>query len=208
MNKMKRTVAFIAVVVGMTLAGGAAQAASSISIVWAQSASDTITGTSPSDAITALIILQGDSVVGVSGVQLSFTYNTVELDFVNMTENAGAAAKAGAMGNQFAPLNGTNTTFDEGAGTIDGFDSATLHPVACTGCTITLGSIQFHVTGAVESGAPDDVLSAGAVNDAFNNDVSGSVIHNGAEVVPEPTTALLVVGGLLGLGYAGRRSVR
>jgi len=206
MNKMKRTVAFIAVVVGMTLAGGAAQAASSISMIWSSTNTDTITGTAPSNTITAIIVLAGDAVDGVSGVELTFTYNTVELDFVGMYENAGPAAKV-AMNNQFAPLSTSNTVNNEAAGTIGGFDSATLG-AGCLGCTITLGSIQFHVTGAAETSAPNDLVATGAVNDANNNAVGGSTTFNAAEVVPEPTTALLVVGGLLGLGYAGRRSVR
>jgi len=210
MNKMKRSVAFIAVVVGMMLAGGASQAASSLSMIWKNNGLNTITGQVNSDTVTAIIVLVGDSSTGVSGVELNFTYNTAELDYVSSVEHSGKAAKVG-MGNQFSPLNSSNTVADDVAGTITGFDSATL-AAGCLGCTITLGSITFHVTGELESSVPNDVVISptSAVADTFNNVTVADL--NAAELggppVPEPTTALLVVGGLLGLGYAGRRSVR
>lgn len=209
MNKMKRTVAFIAVVVGMTLAGGAAQAASSISLIWASTSTPTITGTVNSQTITALIVLAADSVDGVAAVDLDFTFDTAELDFVKLTE---PGVNLPGMGNAFSPIVGGHDFLDEAAGIVEGFDQATT-ATGCIGCTVTLGSIQFHVVAPVgDASALDDVVATGTVLSALATTPTVFAVTAGAEVeantVPEPTTALLVVGGLLGLGYAGRRSVR
>ena len=62
-------------------------------------------------------------------------------------------------------------------------------------------------------GSAADVDAIASLQNAGVDEIStssgpGTAIFNGAAVTPEPTTALLVIAGLAGLGYAGRRSLR
>ena len=214
---LKRIAAFVVAVVGLTLAAGSASALSSVNIIWKSSGTDTISPAT-SATVTALIVLSGDSPEGIGGVFVTILFDTGELDFISALEHTGKAAKVG-MGNQFAPLN-AGVAANEGTGTILGFDSATT-ATGCVGCTITLGSVVFHVAAPIDADGPndvrlavlpngvDDIVSAagGSSGGALTTASFGNAEIAGA-AVPEPTTALLVVGGLLGLGYAGRRSVR
>lgn len=216
MVRVKRTLRALAAALAVTFAAGsAASALSSVDIVWKSNGTATITP-SASDTITALIILTGDSPEGVGGVFVSILFDTAELDVVLVTEHVGPAAKV-SMGNQFAPL-AAGVTIDEAGGVILGFDSSSGLATGCISCTITLGSVVFHVTAPADFDGPNDVrlavLSNGidGIVSAFSGTSGGALTtasFGNAEVVgaPEPTTALLVVGGLLGLGYAGRRSV-
>jgi len=217
MTKLKRTAAFVVAVVGLTLAAGSASALSSVNIIWKSSGTDTVSPTA-GDVETALIVLQGDATEGIGGVFVTILFDTAELDVASVLEHSGKASKVG-MGNQFAPLN-AGTTIDESGGQILGFDSAAGLSTGCLSCTITLGSVVFNVTAPADNDGPNDVRLAVLGNgiDAIVSAVGGSgggatttAAFGDAEIagaVPEPTTALLVVGGLLGLGYAGRRSVR
>ena len=215
MTKLKRTAAFVVAVVGLTLAAGSASALSSVNIIWKSSGTDTISPAT-SATVTALIVLSGDSPEGIGGVFVTILFDTAELDFVSASEHSGKASKVG-MGNQFAPLS-AGVTANEGTGTILGFDSGTT-ATGCIGCTITLGSVIFHVAAPADSDGPNDVrlsVQPNGIDDIVSaaGGSSGGALttasFGNAEIagVPEPTTALLVVGGLLGLGYAGRRSVR
>ena len=217
MTKLKRTAAFVVAVVGLTLAAGSASALSSVNIIWKQSGTDTVSP-AVSDVVTAAIVLQGDASEGIGGVFVTILFDTAELDVASVLEHSGKASKVG-MGNQFAPLN-AGTTVDEAGGQILGFDSAAGLATGCISCTITLGSVVFNVTAPADNDGPNDVRLAVLGNgiDAIVSAVGGTgggatttASFGNAEIagaVPEPTTALLVVGGLLGLGYAGRRSVR
>ena len=216
---LKRVTAFVVAVVGLTLAAGSASALSSINIIWKSTGTDTIPATpAVSTTVTAAIVLQGDATEGIGGVFVTILFDTAELDVASVLEHSGKASKVG-MGNQFAPLN-AGTTIDESGGQILGFDSAAGLSTGCLSCTITLGSVVFNVTAPADNDGPNDVRLAVLGNgiDAIVSAVGGSgggatttAAFGDAEIagaVPEPTTALLVVGGLLGLGYAGRRSVR
>jgi len=217
MTKLKRTAAFVVAVVGLTLAAGSASALSSVNIIWKSSGTDTVSPTA-GDVETALIVLQGDATEGIGGVFVTILFDTAELDVASVLEHSGKASKVG-MGNQFAPLN-AGVTIDESGGQILGFDSAAGLATGCLSCTITLGSVVFNVTAPADNDGPNDVRLAVLGNgiDAIVSAVGGTgggatttAAFGDAEIagaVPEPTTALLVVGGLLGLGYAGRRSVR
>jgi len=224
---LKRASAFVVAVVGLTLAAGSASALSSVNIVWGtpggpgNAGNGTVDGDSisptASNTVTAMIVLAGDS-VGIGGVFVTILFDSAELDFVSALEHGGKAAKAG-MGNQFAPVVGG--VDGSVAGTISGFDSSAGLATGCISCTITLGSVVFHVTAPADSDGPNDVrltVASGGIDgilSAYGGSGGGALTtasFGNAEIVgaavPEPTTALLVVGGLLGLGYAGRRSVR
>lgn len=213
MTKMKRTFAFVTALVGLTLAAGSASALSSISLIWFQTGTATIdTATfAPSSTVTAQIILQGDS-TGVAGVFVSILFDPTELqaDLSQVVyEQPGKVSK----GNVFLPIS-AGVTVDNVNGQILGFDSTVGLATGCISCTVQLGTVVFHVV----SGATDGIDAVTAVLDNGIDAIvpagggTTTAQHNGASVdgavVPEPTTALLVVGGLLGLGYAGRRSIR
>ncbi len=214
MTKMKRTVALVAAVAGLGLVAGGAQAIASVDVIWKGTTSSTAVSPAATSVITASFILRGDA-TGVFGIGFTIQYDTVELDAIGIKENAGSAAKVG-KGNQFAPLV-AGGTIDDLTGTVLGFDSAAgIGAPGCVNCTITLGSVQFHVANAANGPTDRDVIVG-----FFNAGVDGAINAAGGAVpvqfgdaavtgptVPEPTTALLVVGGLLGLGYAGRRSSR
>lgn len=214
MTKMKRTFAFVTALVGLTLAAGSASALSSISLIWAQTGTATIdTATyGPSSTVTAQIILQGDS-TGVAGVFVSILFDPTELQ-ADLSQIVYEQTAKVSKGNTFAPIS-AGVTVDNVNGVILGFDSTVGLATGCISCTVQLGTVVFHVVAGNGDGdidAQTAVLPNGI--DAIVPVGGGTTTaqHNAAyvdgAVVPEPTTALLVVGGLLGLGYAGRRSIR
>ena len=213
MVAMKRTLGIAVGVLFLALSAGSASALSSVNLIWKSSGTDTLSSAEFSGIL--FIVLQGDSPEGIGGVFVTILFDTAELDFGHVHERSGASAKVG-MGNQFAPLS-AGVTVDEVTGTILGFDSASI-ATGCIGCTITLGSVLFWVTAPpADNDGPNDVRLAVLPNgiDAIVSAAGGSsggalttASFGNAEILPEPTTGLLIVGGLLGLGYSGRRSAR
>ena len=210
---MKKWSALIMALVGLTLAAGSATAASSISLVWGHNLTATADASpsgsvAASSQITAHIVLSADA-VGVAGVFISVLFDTSELQAVAALEKVAKVS----MGNSFSPAS-PGFVIDNTAGEVTNLDWTVGLATGCISCTVTLGTVTFHVVSGV--GGPGDIDAIAAVSnpgvDAIiavgGADVSGTTIFNGASVVPEPTTAILVVGGLLGLGYAGRRSNR
>jgi hypothetical protein len=86
-----------------------------------------------------------------------------------------------------------------------------LNPAPASGNGIWLGQLIFHVTGAAGDGVGEIYLSMTAngnilrVNDVVLPPSSTTLSPGIAVITPEPTTALLVGLGLIGLGVAGRR---
>ena len=212
MMKMKRTIALVGAVVGLTLAAGSATAASSVSLVWKSTGTPTVASPAATTAVTAQIVLTGDA-VGVAGVFITVLFDTAELQAVTALEQVAKVS----MGNSFSPAN-PGFAIDNVGGEVSGLDWTVGLATGCISCTVTLGTVVFHVVGAVNDASDIDAIASvepggiDAIIAVGGADVSGTTIFNGAAVtgpsVPEPTTALLVVGGLLGLGYAGRRSNR
>ena len=129
--------------------------------------------------------------------------NATELAFINLP----------GMSNSFAPIS-TGTVIDNGAGLVIQFDEATLAAGLPQNLTRTLGSVTFHVVNPITDGGIDVIASLQNPGvDSFTN--GGAVLCEnqnpggcnfvGARVTPEPTTALLLIAGIAGLGYVGRR---
>ena len=168
-----------------------------------------------------MIVLQGDS-VGVGGVFVTISYDTVGLDAISAIEHSGKAVRIG-MGNQFSPLP-AGTTISEATGEIFNFGSATI-ATGCIHCTVTLGSVIFHVAGfpATQFGphspfpnpTPDIELTIlpNGIDDivsASGGPLPGTVVtatFGGLYVgsIPEPGTATLVSLGVVSLAWSARR---
>lgn len=226
MNKMKRTFALVAAAAGITLAAGSAQAVSSIDFVW-NSTSTTTAGSlstplAASAFITGSIVLTGDGNTSVPGpwlIVFTMNFDTVELDFAGAKENVTAPLASGManLTNTLSPIT-AGVNVDEANGIINQLDWSGnfSFPGGCQTCVVTLGTVKFHVVQG--NGPQDPLVDRDITMGLFTPGLDGTFAQSGAAVtvnfgdaaavVPEPTTALLVIGGLLGLGYAGRRSAR
>jgi len=197
-----------------TLGASPAAALSSVDLVWKHT-SDTHIDPSSSTTVTALIVLQGDS-VGVGGVFVTISYDTVGLDAISAIEHSGKAARVG-MGNQFSPTP-LGVTISEATGEIFDFGSATI-ATGCIHCTVTLGSVIFHVASYSNTNfpfAPPDVeltiLPNGidGIVSASGGLLPGTVVtatFGGLYIggIPEPGTATLVSLGVVSLAWSARR---
>ncbi|MEE2662582.1 MAG: PEP-CTERM sorting domain-containing protein [Myxococcota bacterium] len=193
------------------LASSAAQALPSISIIWRGVGATLVSPAGTSNHI-ADIVLTSD-VVTIGGVFISIEFDAAELQAVNATELA--VVNLPGMGNEFAPVS-VGTVIDNGAGLIIEFDEATLSTGLVGGVTRTLGSVTFHVVAGANDNTDIDVIASlqnpgiDAITIAGGGTTNGTFVGASVTgpVVPEPTTALLVIAGLAGLGYAGRRGLR
>jgi hypothetical protein len=207
------------------LVAGQAQAVSSIALIWGGESSSTVTVSSVTDTtITGNVVLTADS-AGIKGLSLSFLFDADlrnELDWVGGLPAGGkefAAVKCGT-GCSFSPvLPGytvdTIESTNSNAGLLGNFDQVTTGG-SLVGKTRTLGTVVFttNALNVVDDGIDVEIVF-------LNNGIDGAVDTNGtvvavslgggtvnSGVVPEPTTALLMVAGVLGLGLAGRRVAR
>ena len=198
----------------LLLAATTASALPSVDIVWRSTGGSTIgtPGTNASAPVTAAIVLRGDSAgPAILGVFVSIVYDTTELTNVGANPaREEPTVNLPGMGNQFSPLGiGTNEVV---LGTITNFDQKTLATGLATDESVTLGSIKFHVLNPVGDNTDIDVIAN--IDNTGTDTITGPSGANfvGASLtgpaVPEPTTALLVIAGLAGLGYAGRRNLR
>lgn len=219
MTKMKRTLALVAAAAGITLAAGSAQAITSIDFVWNNTSTTTVTSPAASGFVTGSIILTGETTAsgGAWLIVLTAEFDTNELDFVGAFEDSPAYAGAGTAMNPFVFLNPitAGVVADETNGIINQLDwnGSFTNLTGCgTGCVLTLGTIKFHVTNAGSPPSDRDVrlglFSVGLDGIFTGTGVAIPTAFGDAAVTPEPTTALLLIGGLLGLGYAGRRTGR
>jgi hypothetical protein len=224
---MKRTLKTVAAAAVLLLFASSAYAASSLSLIWRQTGTATIdTTTNVPDGPpgksggTILDVVLAADTVGLVGIFISFLYDTDlgnEMDFSSGIEDSlvnlkGAGNSFSPLALGFGPLPSTESTGAVG-GKVQGFDQASLSTGALSQ-TKTLGSLVFtfnkgitdgiDITIAVLINGVDTIVGPGGSN------LSASTIFNGASVdgqMPEPTTAILIVLGLAGLGFAGRRSI-
>ena len=199
------------------LAPAAAQAVPAISLIWRATGNSAVAAptASASSTILADLVLTGDS-INVSGVFVTIEFDATELQAIDMRELTTAEV---APGNEFSTLlQGPNTfsgpAIDNTNGFVYGFDSGSLTG-GCVNCTITLGSVQFHVVRA--SGDASDIDIVASLVNAGLDEINGTLGPRcttadpstcdfvGASVVPEPAMVVLVLTGLAGIGYASRR---
>lgn len=196
-------------IVGCLLAAGAAQAASSVSIVWLETGSALI-GSSSTPSAVASSTIQADIVLTVDSVAITSFFVSIEFDASELQAvfaSERAVVDLPGMGNQFAPLIFGVSLIDNTNGLIEGFDQASI-ATGLVGATRTLGSVRFHVVNPSGSPGEDDVivtLQNGGIDGLFGPGGASIVGFVGADVVPEPTSAALVLIGLAGLFYASRR---
>lgn len=208
MTKMKRTIAVLVAAAGLAITSGAAQAIPTLSIIWQSTGTATIFSPAASSTIVADIVLTTNTLT-VDKVFISIEFDAGELQAVSARELS--VVDLPSMGNQFSPLT-KGTTIDNGLGLVEFFDQVNFSTGLVGGNTRTLGSVTFHVVGAANSSGDIDVIGSlqNVGVDTFGGPTGNLFGGNfvGASIVPEPTTALLVIASLAGLGYAGRRSLR
>ena len=196
-----------------------ASALPSVDLVWRNNQTATVGTPSvgASSTIVADIVLRGsgDANESVIGVFVSLQFDNTELNVLGAEERS--IINLPGMGNTLAPV-GPGTVINQAAGTVSGFDVASTSAPGLSGLgqSRSLGSVRFHIIDATGDNTDIDVI-AGLFNAqqddiTFSPGVGGSANFVGASVtgpvVPEPTTAFLLLAGLAGLGYAGRRNLR
>ena len=214
MKETKRISVAIASAAALLFISTAAYAVPSVDMVWRSTQSNVISTPtiSVSNTVIADIVLRNDGAPNVNGVFISIAFDNTELFGLGAVEIA--SVNLPGMGNSMAPV-GVGTNMDNANGVVTNFDLATTTAGLATGSR-TLGSVKFHVIAAVGNGEADVQAN---LNNAGTDTISttagpapnatfGFASLNGPEIpiVPEPTTALLLGAGLLGLGFAGRSS--
>ena len=200
----------LALVAAAVLVASSAQAVPSIKMIW-RGVGATLVSPAASTTATADIVLVATTET-VQGVFISIEFDATELQVVAATEFS--PINLPSMGNEFTPII-FGTTTDNGAGLVTLFDEATLATGLQGGNSVTLGSVTFHVVAA--TGEADDIdVIASVQNPGIDSLSLGTTVYCqatnptgcdfvGARVTPEPTTALLLIAGIAGLGYVGRR---
>ena len=192
----------------LVLAASSAQALPSISIIWRDTGTATI-GTptvSASSIVIADVVIHSDANF-TNGVFISIEFDVTELQAIGAAELA--SVNLPGMNNFYVPVVPGVTLVDNTNGIIEGFDQHTLGTgLGVASVFKTLGSVRFHVV-TVLGDPPEDVIASlqGALDAIFFSTGPGSANFVGA-FLPEPTTAILLIGGIAGLGYASRRSLR
>ncbi|MEZ4215009.1 MAG: hypothetical protein R3E88_00895 [Myxococcota bacterium] len=211
MSSVKRGLALVAAVAGLTFAAGSAHAASAIDFVWLSSGTPTVASPAASSTITGAFRLTGED-PGMWLIVFTLQFDTVELDFVNATEMTnviGAPMNANSIG----PIT-SGVNVDEMGGVVNQLDwqgQFTNLTGCATGCVITLGTIQFRVasTGATGDGLDRDIrlgeFSVGLDGTYSGMGVDLPATYGDGAVLPEPMSAAFGAAALGVLGLIARR---
>jgi hypothetical protein len=192
-------------------AAASAQAAPSIDLLWRATHSSTLDTVVDGRGRHVLdVVLTADS-TPVPGLSLSFLFDSDganELDFVRSTNFTRVQY---GYGGKFTPLRNRTRNIESEFGTgglILGFDQSSFaQPVVNQ--SVTLGSVVFDVNvGRADGVDVQAVLGVNFLVGASGSRMADIAIFNGAQVVPEPTTATLVVLGFASLVWAGRKRGR
>ena len=204
-------------IVLIRLAAAPVAALSSLDVTWRSAGSPKLpvgtTGVQIAD-ITLTVDIGANT---VSGVFWSVGYDATELTAIGAREgdNSTLTTNLPSMGNEFAPIApGADITT---VGIVTGFDQGTLGTGLVAGNTRTIGSVKFNVTNVIADGQGDvqvviQQTGIDGIGDSSGTRCIGALSRNdcpysfGAALVPEPTTATLVVLGLgMGAFYNRRR---
>jgi hypothetical protein len=161
-----------------------------------------------STSVTIDVYLTATGGSAVSGYQFSILVDATELAAPSALVNAPTHAGAGSW-----TLGGAGLYFPGPGGYAAAFSASTLvvaDNITGASGTVHIGSVKFHVVGAISDATADITGCFNCVNFAGDGNTvsagSAATTFNGAQVnVPEPTTASLLGLGLIGLTIAGRR---
>ena len=160
------------------------------------------------------IVLRADA-TEITGVFVSIGYDETELQYRGGFELSNVAIGGGVT---FRPVSPNNPPLMLARpGLVLFFDTAAfpLNRGGLVSASATLGSVSFTAFGGVDDGFPDvqGEITPGfdAILSTSGADVTGLTVFGTASVInpqpglPEPTSGLLLVCGLVGLIAAGRR---
>jgi hypothetical protein len=207
MIKTKQIFVLTVAAAGLVLASSAAQATPTLSIIWQSTGTATLVSPTASATIVADIVIATNTLT-VRGIFISIEFDVSELQAISASELQ--VVNLPGFGREFRPL-ASGTSIDNTNGLVENFDQQTLSSGMFGGQTRTLGSVTFHVVGAANSSGDIDVivsLQNAGIDDLNGPSGSFGGVFVGASVVPEPTSAILAMAGIAGLGYASRRSLR
>jgi hypothetical protein len=208
---VKRSIVTVAALVGV-LGLSSAASAISIDLVWAGSG-NSVTGTSftGSEVVTLGVYAIITVPPGADGLQVSVSYDAAALSLVSCT-NANKKVGQYVAGGYFQPALGKaafcNTSVAGIVGQMDQQAALGYLPYLPGPGAIHVADIVFHVVGGsgntVVQSFFDPIFDGWGSNaHVFSlNATFGSATVN---IIPEPTTAILVGAGFLGLLAAGRR---
>ena len=197
-----------------------ARAIPSLSLLWKTGtpADRSVLVANPGDEAVADIVLTGVFESAITGVFITIEFDNGELEALSGFEIP--TVNLPGMGNSFSPI-AAGVTVNNVSGVIENFDQATVDAGFQSLQSRTLGSVTFRVVNPSVAAGEQDVritlsnvgIDAIVINqatlEASTPGLVSAFAFESAEVVsgamPEPTTSLLILGGLVMLGYAGRR---
>jgi hypothetical protein len=203
---IKRSIVTIVVAVGV-LGLSSAATALTVDLLWAGSGTN-VTGTAfaGSEVVTLDVYATFALPPGLSGVAVSISWDTNALSLVSCD----VTNKQTVAGGSFLPLLGSRSAcLAASPGLQPAMDQqAGWLPYLGTGGTLDIGSLVFHVIGAGGNTVVSSFFNPagdGWLDNAYAFSLNATLNDATVHVIPEPTTAILVGLGFMGLLAAGRR---
>ena len=186
-----------------------------VDLVWIATTGSGVTGSSSiaavnGDTLTAEVRVTADA-AGIDAIALSLRFDATfddELNLISATETC-TVVSCGGMTPITSGVLGTVESTLASAGSVFTMEAGTLG-TGPSNTTFTLGTVVFQVNNVAADGVDvvpffnppiDGMLQNGGI-------FSDAAAFNGASVIPEPGTGLLVLSGLVALAYRQRRRGR